>query len=287
MHLFHRHSRQQFEVDERFYGQSGNEYELQDELDYGGNGVVHKCVCVSSGDEFAVKFQLVLWKKRVKRFKRELAFMKAADHAQLMSVLDDGRISATIKKNKKPQTTKLPFIIMPLADCNLACHLEQAGSLKYETYIGQFVGLSEALAEMHKTAVHRDIKPENVLVRGDTWYLADFGLCDYFDDPQKDLTVEGEVVGPRLWMSPESTNAAVGNNDVIDSKSDVFQLASVFWYVVTGRHPAGCIEAQDWTGPPSLFPLFQACLAHNPTTRPTDGADFFIRLQQAIDRALS
>ena len=113
MYIFHRNH--QFEIDECIQGSAGQEYELQEEIDSGGNGVVHKCVEASTGEEFAIKFQMVLSKKRLKRFKRELTFMKAVEHTQLMNALDEGVVHAFYKKGAATKRTKLPFIIMPLS----------------------------------------------------------------------------------------------------------------------------------------------------------------------------
>jgi len=283
MHIVHFNN--QFEVNDCIQADSGEEYELQEQISFGGNGVVHRCVHTSSGEEYAVKFQIVLKRNRVKRFRRELSFMKTVRHNQLMNALDEGIVEARRKQGRK---TRLPFVVMPLAEENLATFVKTAHSISYEAYIGQFLGLSAALAEMHSSAIHRDIKPENILVRGTTWYLADFGLCDYVDDESLlDLTVDGELIGPKLWMSPEAINAGLGNLDLIGPGSDVFQMASVFWFVVTGRHPAGCITQNDWSGPEELYSLFRSCLSHNPTTRPQNGTELLEQLTIAIESAMT
>lgn len=277
------HFRNQFEVDDHIEGRSGEEYELQDEINFGGNGVVHRCVNTSSGEEYAVKFHTIMKTRRVKRFRQELKFMQGARHHQLMNALDEGIVTAKLRARK----TRLPFVIMPLAEDNLATYIKKCSSINYETYIGQFLGLSEALAEMHLHITHRDIKPENILVRGSTWYLADFGLCEFIDNDSKlGLTVEGELLGPKLWMSPEAINAVLGNLDTIEPKSDVFQLASVFWYVVTGRQPTGCITEGDWSGPQELCALLRSCLSHDSSSRPQNGAELFDQLTKAVERAM-
>jgi serine/threonine-protein kinase len=283
MYIYHFNTR--FEVDNYILGNSGEDYELQEVINCGGNGIVHRCVDMSSGEEYAIKFQVMLKPKRVKRFRQELDFMRSARHSQLMYAVDEGTIRA---KQRNGRSTKLPFVVMPLAEDNLATYLKESVSVNYETYIGQFLGLSEALAEMHSKITHRDIKPENILVRGSTWYLADFGLCEYLDDQsQLGLTIDGELIGPKLWMSPEAINSGFGNMDTIEPKSDVFQLASVFWYVVTGRHPTGCVTENDWSGPQELYALFRSCLSHDPSSRPQNGTEFHDQLKMAVESAMT
>ena len=83
-------------------------------------------------------------------------------------------------------------------------------------------------------------------------------------------------------MSPEALNQLVGNDDEISKSSDVFQLCSIFWFVVTGRHPSGIICREDWgTSPDSIFEVIFNALSHNPTRRPSDGQELFDLLNQA------
>lgn len=57
----------------------------------------------------------------------------------------------------------------------------------------------------------------------------------------------------KYWMSPESMNSAIGNDDAITKASDVFQLAALFWFAATKRHPTGIVKANDWCGPLEIF----------------------------------
>ena len=57
----------------------------------------------------------------------------------------------------------------------------------------------------------------------------------------------------KYWMSPESMNSAIGNDDAITKASDVFQLAALFWFAATKLHPTGIVKANDWCGPLEIF----------------------------------
>lgn len=251
----------------------------------GGNALVHECTNRITGESFAIKFQFNTSGNRGIRFSREIGLLQSLSHHQLMHYVAHGK-TAFYHRNKttnREVNGLVPFVIMPLAEQNLRKALGQRTSkMLYDEYIGQFKGLAEALAVLHSEAIHRDIKPENILVKGGTWILSDFGLCRFNDQGgEADITENDEPVGPRYWMSPEAVNRVVGNGDVIAKSSDVFQLASVFWYVVTGRHPTGIVTDQDWKGPSPVFEVLTDALSHDMRRRPQDGTAFLDRLNAA------
>ena len=94
--------------------------------------------------------------------------------------------------------------------------------------------------------------------------------------------MDDDKVGPVFWMSPESMNKQLGNGDEITKASDVFQLASVFWFASTKRHPTGIVKGTDWTGPPEMFEVLESALSHDPQARPQDGHDFHERIKSAL-----
>ena len=157
------------------------------------------------------------------------------------------------------------------------------GPISYEQYAGQFRGLAGALADIHKLAVHRDIKPENILIVGERWLLSDYGLCTFVNRQEEDLTLEGQNVGPKFWLSPEAHNRRLGCGDRINAASDVFQLAAIFWYVATGRHPSGIVTENDWPGPKKLFDVLCKSLFHDCKNRPQNGGEFFSVLSDALN----
>jgi eukaryotic-like serine/threonine-protein kinase len=170
-----------------------------------------------------------------------------------------------------------------LAERNLDALMRASKTpLDYELYAGQFRGLAKALAVLHEYAVHRDIKPENILINSDRWLLSDYGLCSFVTATEEDLTQVGRNMGPKFWLSPEAHNHRLGCTDKISEASDVYQLAAVFWYVVTGRHPSGIVEQDDWSGPAKLFDLLHRSLFHSSAKRPKDGTEFLKELEAAL-----
>ena len=263
---------------------SEDSYEIDsgESLGSGGNAIVYGCRNIGSGESFAIKIQTNTQSERLCRFSREEQLLSSLRHGQLMYCVGAGEI---VLKSSHHGIGKHPFVIMPLAESNLSDFVKrELGNLSFDRIAGQFRGLSEALAVLHEHAIHRDIKPENILIRGETWILSDYGLCRFLDPDENgsDITMDNDKVGPVFWMSPESMNKHLGNGDEITKASDVFQLASVFWFAATGRHPTGIVKVTDWGGPPKVFEVLSAALSHDPAQRPSDGKAFHEQIIAAL-----
>ncbi|MDX3532647.1 serine/threonine-protein kinase, partial [Streptomyces sp. ID05-39B] len=141
--------------------------------------------------------------------------------------------------------------------------------------------LARALCELADAGiVHRDLKPSNVLLTVRGAHVIDFGISKAVD--ASSLTGTGNRVGTPAYMSPE--HLRTGHSD---TASDVFSLAGTLVFAASGRAPFGDgtgvdvmhrvafeepnqellgeISAAD----PALGALLSACLAKEPTQRPT------------------
>lgn len=272
-----------FNLNSEILTAEGNSYELEEWIGRGGNAAVFSGRQRVTGEECAIKFLINTGLKSRKRFVREIKLLRLIHGDHITRYHGAGHV--TVTHNKRPRDNQLPFVVMELADKNLQDVMRaEDGPVSYERYAGQFRGLAQALASLHDQAVHRDIKPENILVAGDRWLLSDYGLCTFVNTDEEDLTLEEQNVGPKFWLSPEAHNRRLGCGDSINAASDVFQLAAIFWYVATGRHPGGIVTEDDWTGPGKLFRVLQKSLFHNFTRRPQNGHDFFEELEEALSQ---
>jgi len=136
--------------------------------------------------------------------------------------------------------------------------------------------LAEALAALHAGGVvHRDLKPSNVLLAADGPRLIDFGIAQALDATR--ITRTGTVLGTPAYMSPEQ---ALGEH--VGPASDVFSLASVIAFAVTGVGPFGATtnavamlrriatQEPDLSAvPPPLREVLARCFARDPRARPT------------------
>jgi serine/threonine-protein kinase len=102
---------------------------------------------------------------------------------------------------------------------------------------------AEALAAAHAVGViHRDLKPDNLFVTGDVLKVLDFGVAQV-RDLNKGIprtTQVGQVVGTPLWMAPEQI---LGKE--IDSRADVYGLATVLYVMIARRFPFDGVAMAD------------------------------------------
>lgn len=85
-----------------------------------------------------------------------------------------------------------------------------------------------------KQFVHRDLKPSNILFdsKGQA-KISDFGLAAGFSADATRLTMEGEVIGTPIYMSPEQVMGA----EDIDIRSDLWSIGVIAFLALTGHYP--------------------------------------------------
>lgn len=115
--------------------------------------------------------------------------------------------------------------------------------------------LAEALAVAHaRGIVHRDIKPGNVILANcevGRVKLLDFGIA-HLDDPTREVTRTGLVLGTVGYMAPEQAKGA----REIDARADVFSLGALLFHCLVGRPP--------FSGGPSVAVLAKLVLEEAP-----------------------
>ncbi len=206
------------------------------------------------------------------------------------------------------------FYVMELLDgIDLRQLVRRFGKQSPERVRRILEGAAASLSEAHTQGlIHRDVKPANIFLcrqvdHFDLVKVLDFGMvrqtgaAPMQGDDGAVLTMQDALSGTPAYMAPEE--ASKGDAE-LDGRADIYALALVGWYLLTGRDLFGrdtqmaTLLAQVQEAPPSLqedaeleVPLaFEAllrdCLAKDPADRPASMGQLVTRLRdlrQATD----
>jgi eukaryotic-like serine/threonine-protein kinase len=183
-----------------------------------------------------------------------------------------------------------PFVIVEYVPRSLQKLLIESGRrLDRISALRFMLNIASALRYLHEREpplVHRDIKPANILISGEKARLADFGLAKSLeeavqDEPQADELVYAAM--PRFYRTPELVSRARGDGTALTTASDIYQLGTVLYEVITGFNPQA--QPEELTDPIALnvreirgecgdrlYALVQVMLSDDPGRRPTAAA---------------
>lgn len=126
------------------------------------------------------------------------------------------------------------YIVMELVEGRDIEHIITAsGRMPFAQAMRYMLRILDTMQLVHEQqVVHRDIKPGNIMVRPDEEIcILDFGVAKNADSSTQSHTVIGSIIGTDGYMSPEQANGMS-----IDHRSDIYSLACVLFYMLTGQH---------------------------------------------------
>jgi serine/threonine protein kinase len=208
------------------------QYQLEAKLGEGGMGVVYRGHHRMLRRPTAIKLLHPdkTTDEAIARFEREVQLTCQLNHPNTIAIYDYGRTPEGI----------FYYAMEYLEGINLDALVARHGRQPAGRVIHILRQVCGSLAEAHEIGlVHRDIKPANIVVgrRGgeaDVAKVLDFGLVKAIDAKKEaSLTSVGAVLGTPLFMSPEAIESA----DRIDGRSDLYALAAVGYFLLSGSPP--------------------------------------------------
>jgi hypothetical protein len=201
-------------------------YEILDEIDRGGMGIVYRArhkelnrivaLKIIRAGELADKIEIA-------RFRREAMVAANLTHPGIVTVYE------VVEKEQFIYYTMRYIEGVPLSDFG------KDPSLPIQAKVRIIHLLTESLDYAHRQGVaHRDIKPRNILIdiQGNP-ILIDFGLAK-LTQTDSDLTDIGATVGTPAYMAPEQ----IQFHRMTDlRRSDIYSLGAVMYYLLVGRAP--------------------------------------------------
>ncbi|MCB9744678.1 MAG: serine/threonine protein kinase [Alphaproteobacteria bacterium] len=162
----------------------------------------------------------------IERFAREVKLTSRLTHPNTIAIYDFGRTPEGVFYYAMEY---LPGITLE----DLVAHV---GALEPSRVIHLLRQAAGSLAEAHEAGlIHRDVKPANLMLcrRGglhDVVKVLDFGLVKESTASESGLTQRGTILGTPHYMAPE----AVVSPDGIDGRADLYSLAAVGYWLLTG-----------------------------------------------------
>lgn len=245
-------------------------FALYDAQSYDEDSVPCKVIKISKHSAKANIEEKIIPESLDKRFVQEINALydcKQKNTGNIIEIFDDGIFWC----NNKP----FPYYTMEYAKPDLKAYLEE-NEMDIPDRVSLCLQIAQGLKELNDLGYyHRDIKPDNIFIADGTWKIGDLGLIAKRNIPNLDRIQE--FIGPRGWISPEAMNKYLSEgvsgknfNCTIDHQSDLFQLAKVFWYILQGNAPIGCIKESDFIlKNSSLYSLIKQMLNHSKSKRPT------------------
>lgn len=196
------------------------------------------------------------------------------------------------------------YVMERLRGMDLQRMVERHGPLPPERVAFLLKQACLSLAEAHaRKLVHRDIKPANLFVcrlgtQFDFLKVLDFGVVSRQGRGASALTVAGVVLGTPAFLAPE----LMSSETPFDGRADIYALACVAFWMLTGRPPFLAADAMSVLmqhsnaepAPPSAFTelpvpaefdaLILQCLSKEPARRPRS-ADELIKQLDALGLA--
>jgi serine/threonine-protein kinase len=202
------------------------DYEVQEEIGRGGQGVVYRARQKSLNRTVALKvIGLGHWatEAHLKRFRREAEAAASLEHPGIVPIYEVGERDGSC------------YFSMQFIEGGQLDEVAKRQSISFRNAVELMAKVARTVHYAHEHGIlHRDIKPGNILLdaKGEP-HLTDFGLARLVET-ESTVTRTLEVLGTPSYMAPEQ---AVGNNSALTAATDVYALGAVLYQLLTGHPP--------------------------------------------------
>lgn len=213
-------------------------YRLDSVLGHGGMGLVFKATQTAMGRTVAIKtlhLGLATAPQFFERFKREAEIASRLKHPNIVTIFDFGRTDDGL----------CYYVMEHLEGESLRQQVRRDGPMTLRRAVAIIEQVALGLGHAHKqNVIHRDMKPHNVMVtkidQAEYVKVLDFGLVKALEsDEEEQLTSTGQVLGTPQYMPPEQASG-----ETVDARSDLYSLAAVLYYCLTGDSPFGATSVR-------------------------------------------
>jgi serine/threonine-protein kinase len=200
-------------------------YSLEREIGRGGMGIVFLAREVALDRPVALKLlppELAAKPEVRERFLKEARTAARLSHPNIVPIFTVDEVDDFV------------FFVMAYVDGGtLGERIRERGPLSSSDAVKLLREVSWALGHAHlQGVVHKDIKPDNILLEEGSGrgMVTDFGIAVLAEEAGPEAPTH--VLGTAEFMSPEQAKGGV-----VDARSDLYSLACVGYYALSGKFP--------------------------------------------------
>jgi WD40 repeat protein/tRNA A-37 threonylcarbamoyl transferase component Bud32 len=209
-------------------GSRVGDYELLEQIGYGGMGIIYKARHVRLQRLVALKMirpDRLASPADVLRFRSEAEAAASLDHPNIAPIYEVGEHQG-----------EHYFSMKLIEGGSLAQHLPRLAA-DLRGGVGLLRTVACAVHHAHQRGVlHRDLKPANILLDTECRpHITDFGLSKRLGlkPGEASLTQQGMIVGTPSYMAPEQAVSQA----VVTTAVDTYSLGAILYELITGRPP--------------------------------------------------